>query len=164
MSTSTVWRVESLSSLGLPTLNLAILRTRAAPRAVISSVRLGIKWPSEAICCGNSALTAGLCRRSILSPCIVVRSGARLISLLNHPSCPSPVLHGRESCPRLFPDVTLILLESDLVVVLRHELNVLELAVLAIRSLLWGDDCHGLVAAGKCNVGHVLCTTSHIIN
>ena len=164
MSTPTAWRVHSLSSLSLSTLVLAILRTRAAPWAALSSVWLWIERPSEAISCSDPALTAGLRRRSILSPCIPVRARARLIPLLNHPSSPPSVLHGRKGCPRLLPNVTLILLEPDLVVVLWHELNVLEAAVLAVRSLLRGDDCDGLVTAGECHIGHVCRTTSHIIN
>ena len=43
-------------------------------------------------------------------------------------------------------------------------MNILKAAILAVRSLLRGDDCDGFVAASECHISHVSRTTSDIIN
>ena len=101
---------------------------------------------------------------SVLAPRVVVRAGARLIPLLDHASGPPPVLHGGEGCPRLVPDEPLILLETVLVEVLGHELDVLEATILAVGPLLRRDNRKGLITAGESGIGHVRCTARHIVD
>ena len=176
MSILAAWWVYSLGSLVLTTLNLPILirrisstykllMLRTASWAALSSVWFWIECCSITICCSDPTFTAGLCRWIILTPCIRVWAGARLILLINYPSCSPSVLHGREGCPGLISYVTLILPETHLVVVLGHELNILEAAIFPIRPLLRGNDCNWLITASECNIiSHVCCTACHIID